>query len=205
MRAALGRIHRRIEQARIDDASRRLMAAGKLAVGTGTYGTPVVYDIEGDYDSKVRIGKFCSLGGGVRILLGGEHRTDWVSTFPFRFRFSLQSAAPEQQPFSRGDVVIGNDVWIGNDAFIRSGVTIGDGAVVGAAAVVARDVMAYEIVAGNPCQRLRLRFREDQIAILLSIGWWDWPLEKILRFVPLLSSPDVDAFIAEALRGTKSA
>jgi acetyltransferase-like isoleucine patch superfamily enzyme len=154
-----------------------------------------VWDFEGSHRDQVVIGKYCSIAEGIRIVLGGEHPTTWVSTYPFRAALDLPGKHTDGMPFSRGDVVIGNDVWIGNDAFLRSGVHIGDGAIVGACTVVTRNVRPYEIVAGNPCRTIKMRFSEEQIAALLEIRWWDWPHEMILENVSLLSSPDIDEFI----------
>jgi len=49
--------------------------------------------------------------------------------------------------------------WIWRDCVIR--VRIGRGAIVAAGAVVTRDVGAYEIVAGNPAQKVGMRFKDD--------------------------------------------
>src|SRR5512140_2674511 len=51
------------------------------AIGDWTYGRPFVY--RWDSKSSLTIGRFCSIADGVKILLGGEHRTNWVSTYPF--------------------------------------------------------------------------------------------------------------------------
>ena len=80
---------------------------------------------------------------------------------------------------SRGDTTIGNDVWIGRDAMIMPGVTVGDGAIIGARAVVAADVPPYAIVVGNPARLIRRRFSDEEIAQLLRIAWWNWPIEMI--------------------------
>jgi carbonic anhydrase/acetyltransferase-like protein (isoleucine patch superfamily) len=97
-------------------------------------------------------------------------------------------------------VVIGNDVWLGNDCTIFSGVTIGDGAVVGAEAVVGRDVAPYTIVAGNPAHSIGRRFGGLEVEDLIEkIKWWNWPDEKVKRFIPLLCSPDIGKFIKEAM------
>jgi acetyltransferase-like isoleucine patch superfamily enzyme len=72
------------------------------------------------------MGAFCSVASGVQILLGGEHRPDWVTTYPFSALWAKGRHLPGH-PASKGDVVIGNDVWIGAEAMILSGVTIGDG------------------------------------------------------------------------------
>jgi hypothetical protein len=46
-----------------------------------------------------------------------------------------------------------------------------------------------------PAKRIGQRFSDAQVAALLRIAWWDWPIETIKARVHLLSSPDVDAFI----------
>lgn len=98
--------------------------------------------------AKLKIGKFSSIASGVVIMLGGNHRPDWVTTYPFNALMSSFSYI-KGHPSTNGDVIIGNDVWIGSDAKIMSGVTIGDGAVIAANAVVTKDVMPYEISGGG--------------------------------------------------------
>ncbi|EQL42128.1 hypothetical protein M770_06505 [Pseudomonas aeruginosa VRFPA03] len=50
-------------------------------VGVGTYGIPEVTEF-GD-KATLRIGAYTSIAAGVKILLGGEHHTDWLTTYPF--------------------------------------------------------------------------------------------------------------------------
>ena len=140
------------------------------------------------------VGAFCSIAEGVKVFLGGEHRTDWVTTFPFNVLWQDASGIPGH-PKSKGDVVIGNDVWVGTEALILSGVTIGDGAVVGARAVVAKDVPPYAIAAGNPASVVRKRFDEDTIAALLRIRWWDWEDTRLVKALPFLLSEKVTPFL----------
>lgn len=165
-------------------------------IGRFSYGSPDVrFSNSG---AMLRIGQFCSIADGVQIFLGGEHRTDWVTTYPFSLMIP-DAARYTGHPSSRGDVVIGNDVWIGHGAFLLSGVKIGDGAVVGARALVARDVAPYSIVAGNPARLIRQRFTDSQVAGLLRIQWWNWPISKISAEVPMLLSSNIDAFLARHL------
>lgn len=146
----------------------------------------------------LRIGQFCSFAYGCSVLLGGEHRTDFVSTYrfpaypPFNSSHGHLKAGTEA---SRGHVTIGNDVWIGHRSLILSGVTIGDGAVVGAGSVVRQNVPAYGIVAGNPSRVAGFRFPPEQIEALLRIRWWDWSEDRILASLEDLMSSDMEAFI----------
>ncbi|GGH21256.1 acetyltransferase [Alsobacter metallidurans] len=150
------------------------------------------------------IGPFCSFADNIQIFLGGNHRTDWVTTYPFSGMRSLFPEAPADADYhsSRGDVRIGADVWVGSGATILSGVTIGHGAIVAARAVVAKDVPPYAIVGGNPAKLIRLRFSEDEIAALLRTRWWELDRAAIAKLIPALQSSDVAKVVAacDALR-----
>jgi acetyltransferase-like isoleucine patch superfamily enzyme len=172
---------------------RTLVESGQATVGRGTYGEPTVYSWE--TSTKLRIGAYCSIAAEVHILLGGEHRLDWVTTNPIRVLKNLPGAWEDGHPASKGDVVIGNDVWLAHRTTILSGVTIGDGAVVGSASVVTRDVPPFAIVSGNPADVMRYRFPEETREALARIAWWNWPEDKVLASVDLLCSGDVEGFI----------
>lgn len=165
----------------------------RYPIGRGTYGWPRIVDAgEG---ATVSIGAFCSIAKGVKIMLGGEHHTEWVTTYPFSVLWP--AARPiAGHPKTKGDVIIGNDVWLGEDALILSGVQIGDGAVVAARSVVVKNVEPYTIVGGNPARVIRKRFSDDIITHLLAAAWWDWPIDEIERALPLLLSPNLDAFLS---------
>lgn len=96
-------------------------------IGDHTYGTPKV--IEAEY-AGLTIGRFCSIGPDVLIVLG-NHRVDTVTTYPFKTlsQFWPEAAEADDDHVSRGDVIIGHDVWIGARVTIMSGVTIGSGEV----------------------------------------------------------------------------
>ena len=161
-----------------------------------TYGTPKVYNWGSD--SELKIGNFCSIAFDVKVFLDGDHRTDWVTTYPFGHIH--QSTFPHHgkgHPKSKGDVVIKNDVWIGAGASIISGVTVGNGAVIAAYSVVTKDVPDYCIVAGNPAKVVKKRFKQDQIDALLENPWWELPEARIRELVPLLCSGNIDELIAE--------
>ena len=98
-----------------------------------------------------------------RVALVGRHDHDFRAIgVPVRFSPWIGSNSPPS-PFRSEKVIIESDVWLGFGAVILSGVTISRGAIIAAGAVVTRDVGAYEIVAGNPAQKVGMRFKDDDI------------------------------------------
>ena len=163
----------------------------QYSIGRGSYGVPEVYDWhEG---STLKIGSFCSISAYVQIFLGGEHRSDWVTTSPLSLMF--ENDIIEDHCRSKGDVIIGNDVWICANTIVLSGVTIGDGAVIANGSIVTRDVEPYSIVAGNPAKVIKYRFSPEVIEQLLSICWWDWPETLIRKHMTSLQSGEIENFI----------
>lgn len=180
----------------------RLSLAGEIArggatVGDHTYGTP---RLRFKKMGHLHVGRFCSISNEVQIFLGGNHRTDFVSTYPFASKGWPASASAGNVGSSKGDVRIGSDVWIGSGVAILSGVTIGDGAVIGAGALVAKDVPAYSIAGGNPAKVLRLRFDPAQIERLLAVKWWDLPDAALTPLLSHLQSDDVEGALDAAER-----
>jgi acetyltransferase-like isoleucine patch superfamily enzyme len=166
-------------------------------IGRWSYGDLTVHTWgEG---ATLTVGSFCSIAPGVQVLLGGEHRADWVSTFPFTVLWP-EAQTIEGHPRTKGDVVIGNDVWIGMEAMVLSGVVIGDGAVIGARSVVVEDVSPYSVVAGDPARFVEQRFSDVIVRRLLAIRWWAWPDERIAEVLPLLLCQDVERFLDAAER-----
>ena len=144
---------------------------------------------------KLIVGSFCSIGSGAAFIMAGNqgHRNDWISTFPFAF-------VPDAPEFSgaangflpAGNTVIGHDVWIGSEADVMPGVQIGHGAVIGTRALVTKDVEPYTIIGGNPAKPIRKRFSEAEIALLLEMAWWEWPIDRLSEAMPLLTSADIE-------------
>lgn len=164
-------------------------------IGDFTYGKPRI--LHWGEDAQLKIGKFCSIAEGVCIFLGGNHRVDWISTYPFSALLEEWGSVIDivGHPATKGNINIGNDVWIGFGAIIMSGVTIGDGAVIGASAVVTKDVAPYSIVVGNPAKVIKKRFNDEDIEVLLKLQWWNWPPEKIKRSIELLCSENINELI----------
>lgn len=162
-------------------------------IGAYTYGSPKIMRWENK--TRLSIGRYCSFAKDVTILLGGEHNTHWVTTYPLMV-FIEELNHCVGHPASRGDITIGNDVWVGYRATILSGANIGDGAIIGAGAIVTSDVPPYAIVAGAPAKLVRYRFDQQTITRLLEIQWWNWSLKEIKKHGELLLSPDTDKILA---------
>ncbi|MES1992841.1 MAG: CatB-related O-acetyltransferase [Pseudomonadota bacterium] len=168
-------------------------------IGRGSYG-PLRIETYGD-KSKLEIGAFCAIANGATVLLGGEHRSEWISTFPFDRKYLADRQLPHSS-FARGDIVIGNDVWIGHDVLILSGTEIGDGAIIAARSVLRGKVEPYSIYAGTPAKFVRFRFTEEEIQSLMKIRWWDWDDARIAEQSHLLASGDLKSFIQKNIMGT---
>lgn len=201
LRALLHRIRgREVPPFYTRDALADFAARSASEIGRHSYGRPAMR--WWGERAKLIVGRYCSIADDVTIFLGGNHRVDWVTTYPFSAIDGWpEAAAIAGHPATKGDVRIGNDVWIGDGAAIMSGVTVGNGAVIAARAVVLRDVPPYGIVGGNPAKLLRQRFEDHQIEALERIAWWDWPDEKVRAEIPHLLQGDIDAFIARHLPG----
>jgi acetyltransferase-like isoleucine patch superfamily enzyme len=182
----------------LKDNIKKEISDGLAEVGDWTYGNPNI--MRWDWKDKLIVGKYSSIGPGVEIIFGGNHRSDWITTSPlpagtFQY-FEKFTKAKDIKDFitSKGNIVIGNDVWIGAKVLILSGSTIGDGAVVAAGSVIAGNVEPYTIVCGNPFRAIKKRFNEDQIKKLLKIKWWDFDDNKVNAIAKTLCSENIDQF-----------
>lgn len=150
----------------------------------------------------LRIGRFCALAAGTTFLMnGGNHATAGISTFPFAI-FGGAWADPPPHPASfphRGDTVVEDDVWFGWRSVVMPGVRIGSGAIVAAGAMVTHDVPPYAVVAGNPARVVKMRFSDADVARLLAVAWWDWPVDVITKNIAAITGGDIDALEAVSL------
>ena len=159
-----------------------------MSYGDFTYGSCKVINF--GESNVLKVGKFCSIAPNVVVYTGGNHRTDWVTTYPFGHvhKNIFNTFDGKGHPKSNGDVIIGNDVWIGSNTTIMSGITVGDGAVIANNSHVVKNVEPYSIVGGNPAKLIRYRFSAEQIQKLLELKWWNWSVEKINVNTHLLCS-----------------
>jgi hypothetical protein len=157
---------------------------------------------------RVTVGKYCCLAHNCVVSLGGGHRSDLLSMFPWArlenegLLFSSETvgydAKEDIQPCGR--LVIGNDVWIClNTTFIvgRKDIHIGDGATIGANSTVSESVGPYEFFAGNRINALAGIHRIDprDVPRMIRLAWWDWPVEKINKMKPVIRSNKVGELI----------
>lgn len=194
----LDKLRKRSQRKKIRQLPRLQRATQRLkddypsySFGVGTYGNPEVHDW--NEGATLKVGAYTSIAGGVSIYLGGHHRIDWISCFPFPAKIDQAAHIPDFGG-TNGDVVIGNDCWICSNSMILSGVTIGDGAVIAAGSVVTKDVPPYAVVGGNPARFIRWRFEEPERELLLSSAWWTWPEEEVAQISTLLCSSDFSRF-----------
>lgn len=145
---------------------------------------------------KLIIGKYCSIACGAKfIFTSANHALKSFATYPFPIFsdiWGLDWNNVTDAWDNKGDIVIGNDVWIGYEAVIMQGVHIGDGAIIGTRAVVTKDIPPYTIVGGVPAKEIRKRFDTGTIEALLQLQWWDWPHEKIQKYLPSIMSGNLE-------------
>ena len=168
-----------------------------VSVGRMSYGPLNIYTWDNEHE-HLSIGHFVSIADNVTFLLGGNHRYDTLSTYPFMAKyFSTLGEAG-----TKGPIVVGDDVWIGIGATILSGVKIGQGAIIAAGSVVTKDVPAYSIVGGNPSKIISYRFSEE---VRLKLEGFDYGrlngnvVRKSLDVLTCSIGPDNIDFILSTL------
>lgn len=137
----------------------------KIKIGKKSYGKINIIDYSNS-NNMLKIGSYCSIAPNVRFLLGGEHKLDCISTYPFK----VKVFGEKLEALSKGNIILEDDVWIGEGAIICSGITIGQGAVVAAGSVVTKDVEPYAVIGGNPAKVIKYRFNRNLIERLTKIN-----------------------------------
>jgi acetyltransferase-like isoleucine patch superfamily enzyme len=165
----------------------RYFPMDKVIVGKHTYGMLDVRTFCKSAGEKLQIGSFVSIADDVTFILGGQHQTNTITTFPLKAYFTRSDNNLDSS--SKGPIEIDDEVWIGTRAIILSGVKIGKGAIIGAGAVVAKDVPAYTIVIGNPARVVKARFTDDIINQLVNIRLANIPEQTIQENIELFYEP----------------
>lgn len=165
-----------------------------ISVGNKSYGEIILYQW-GSPKEKLQIGNYVSIANDVRFVLGGNHRYDILSTYPFKFRYMEEIT----EAYSNGPIIVEDDVWIGMNCIILSGIRIGKGAVIAAGSVITRDVPPYSVVGGNPGKIIKYRFTNDIIEELKEFSIDDLSENYIKENISDLYSK-VDKKLIEEIR-----
>jgi virginiamycin A acetyltransferase len=177
----------------------RAIAQDNIEVGDFTYAND--FDPPDDWRARLApylypgaperlvIGRYGQIAHGVRfVTASANHPMQGVSTYPFPIFDAGLWPLWQNALTGLPDTVIGHDVWIGHGAIILPGARIGNGVIVGAGAVVGGSVPDFAVVGGNPARILRMRFAPAEIAMLLDLGWWNWPLAAVQAALPVLAT-----------------
>lgn len=159
-----------------------LFDISKVTVGKCTYGDLNVHCF-GNTQEGLSIGNFVSIADGVKFILGGNHRHDCLSTYPFNTHVFNE---PKVEAVTRGKIIVEDDVWIGSNCIILSGVTVKQGAVLGAGSIVTRDIPAYAIAVGCPARAIKYRFDMYIIEKLLQIDFAKIDIALFFKYKQLL-------------------
>lgn len=144
-------------------------------------------------NSKIKnttIGKFCSIGPNVQVILG-KHPSVFVSTHPIFYANNKPFKTFSDKTYIEeyDHVIIGHDVWIAEGVLIPGGVTIGNGAIVTARSVVTKNVEPYSIVGGIPAKHIKFRFDKNTMETINNSEWWNWNIEDIKEKYKLFHDP----------------
>ena len=170
------------------------LSGHKVKIGAFSYGFEDTGVLSWNENIEISIGRFCSVASGLKLYCGGNHRVDWISTFPFGHIHTkyIKVQPVIGTPITNGNITIGNDIWIGRDVTILSGITIGDGAVIASNSHIVKNVEPYSIVGGNPAKFIKYRFDDKTIKYLLDLKWWNLPVDVIEKIVPYLTKQNYD-------------
>jgi virginiamycin A acetyltransferase len=153
-------------------------------VGAYSYGECM---IPGSFPRGVVVGRYVSIGPGVRVFLR-NHPMERLSLHPFFYNRYLGYV--KQDTISTGNLEICHDAWIGAHAILTPKCSrIGIGAVVGAGTVVTKNVEDFAIVVGNPGRQIGSRFPEKTCEIIRQSRWWELSILDCAEYLPEMIRP----------------
>lgn len=146
-----------------------LNVKGRLDVGDCFFCGPNLYYSSNDY-SIVKIGDSVMFGPFVKVI-SGNHTLDSVAK---HMRY-----IHEDDPKTKS-IIIEDGVWIGSGATILSGAHISEGVVIGSGAVVSSHIPPYCIAVGVPAKKIRRRFTDDNLKVMLENVCSAYSFESII-------------------------
>ena len=149
--------------------------------------------------ANAEIGKFVNIAAMVRIG-ATDHPMERACQhhFMYRSRMYWDDVEDDAAFFEkrRARVArIGHDTWLGHGAMVMPEVTVGHGAVIAAKAVVTKDVGPYEVWAGLPARKIKLRHPPEIGERLMALAWWDWSHQTLRDRLEDFRSLPVAAFL----------
>lgn len=137
-----------------------------ISYGTGfTTGHSCRFDLAGENEKTLIIGKNCEIGDNVhivaheKVVIGNNclmaSKIFISDTNHGNYSGEAQSAPempPNERKLSTNPVTIGDNVWIGDNVCILPGVSVGDGCIIGANSVVNKDIPTNSIAVGAPAK-----------------------------------------------------
>lgn len=169
---------------------------GKINFGKYSYGD---IKIVGGTRGTVNIGKYCSLGYGIKAFMSHDHNINNISSFPFghpnmAITKLMKPPLPTRNDYNirrKLEINIGNDVFIGSEVILFRDITIGDGVAIGAYSIVTKDIPPYSVVVGHS-KIISKRFKDEDIEFLMRLKWWNLKDEEVAEIAPILCSSDID-------------
>ena len=184
--AKIMRMLQRMEGGQMRSLTCRQLLHRDLAIEIGSYSYGPFFT-PGHFPPQVRIGRYTSVGPGVRVF-NQNHPLDHMSTHPFFYEKKWGFLVGDEMP--RHTLDIGPDVWMGYNAVVTPGCQrIGVGAVIAANAVVTKDVPDFTIMAGVPAKPVRLRFPELVCQAVKNSRWWEHPIDLLEPYAELFTQP----------------
>jgi acetyltransferase-like isoleucine patch superfamily enzyme len=172
----------------------------QVLIGDYSYGECFV---PGTFPSGVIIGRYVSIGPGVRVFRR-NHPVERLSMHPFFYNQWLGMV--QEDNILSASLEIGHDAWIGAGAIILPSCSkVGLGAVIGAGSVVTRNVPDFAIVAGNPARLIRMRFSEILCEKIRESRWWERNARECIQQIRYMTSPLAENYLQHPLLTKKTA
>ena len=110
----------------------------------------------GDWKGELKIGKYCLITPGVRIMAAESIEIGDACMFAHGAYISdadWHGIYDRSEPVGKTKpIILEDNVWIGDSAIVCKGVTIGENSIIGAGAVVTKNIPANVVAAGNPAK-----------------------------------------------------